>query len=50
MIPYFVVAQLAFVALVGLGRGAILALAGIFVERSQTLRSANYEVSVVYDV
>jgi len=50
MILYFVAVQLAFAALVGLGCGAVLALAGIFAERSQALRPANYETNIVYDV
>lgn len=49
MILYFVAVQLAFAALVGLGCGAVLALAGIFAERSQVLRPTNYETNIAYD-
>ena len=50
MILYFVAVQMAVAALVGLGCGAILALAGIFAERSQALRPANCEINIVNDV
>ena len=50
MILYFVAVQMAVAALVGLGCGAVLALAGIFAEWSQALRPAYYEINIVNDV